>query len=191
MIVTPSNKLDAVNEILSAVGSSPVNSLEDELNVDVLNAVRILDSVSKEIQSRGWDFNIEDSVALLPDTDTNLVPCPNNYLRFVSSGYKLIRRSGYFFDILSQTNEFPEGLTLDTLVRGLDFEELPEVFRKFITCRAARIFQMRYLTSDDLNKHLMTEESSAYADIIDYDLTTGNYNILNDDQYISQYIQRS
>lgn len=191
MIVTPSNKLDAVNEVLSAVGSSPVNSLEDELNVDVLNAVRILDSVSKEIQSRGWDFNIEDSVALLPDDDTNLVPCPNNYLRFVSSGYKLIRRSGYFFDILSQTNEFPEGLTLDTLVRGLDFEELPEVFRKFITCRAARIFQMRYLTSDDLNKHLMTEESSAYADIIDYDLTTGNYNILNDDQYISQYIQRS
>lgn len=191
MIVTPSNKLDAVNEILSAVGSSPVNSLEDELNVDVLNAVRVLDSVSKEIQSRGWDFNIEDSVALLPDDDTNLVPCPNNYLRFVSSGYKLIRRSGYFFDILSQTNEFPEGLTLDTLVRGLDFEELPEVFRKFITCRAARIFQMRYLTSDDLNKHLMTEESSAYADIIDYDLTTGNYNILNDDQYISQYIQRS
>lgn len=191
MIVTPSNKLDAVNEILSAVGSSPVNSLEDELNVDVLNAVRILDSVSKEIQSRGWDFNIEDSVALLPDDDTNLVPCPNNYLRFVSSGYKLIRRSGYFFDILSQTNKFPEGLTLDTLVRGLDFEELPEVFRKFITCRAARIFQMRYLTSDDLNKHLMTEESSAYADIIDYDLTTGNYNILNDDQYISQYIQRS
>lgn len=191
MIVTPSNKLDAVNEILSAVGSSPVNSLEDELNVDVLNAVRILDSVSKEIQSRGWDFNIEDSVALLPDDDTNLVPCPNNYLRFVSSGYKLIRRSGYFFDILSQTNEFPEGLTLDTLVRGLDFEELPEVFRKFITCRAARIFQMRYLTSDALNKHLMTEESSAYADIIDYDLTTGNYNILNDDQYISQYIQRS
>lgn len=191
MIVTPSNKLDAVNEILSAVGSSPVNSLEDELNVDVLNAVRILDSVSKEIQSRGWDFNIEDSVALLPDDDTNLVPCPNNYLRFVSSGYKLIRRSGYFFDILSQTNEFPEGLTLDTLVRGLEFEELPEVFRKFITCRAARIFQMRYLTSDDLDKHLMTEESSAYADIIDYDLTTGNYNILNDDQYISQYIQRS
>lgn len=191
MIVTPSNKLDAVNEILSAVGSSPVNSLEDELNVDVLNAVRVLDSVSKEIQSRGWDFNIEDSVALLPDDDTNLVPCPNNYLRFVSSGYKLIRRSGYFFDILSQTNEFPEGLTLDTLVRGLDFEELPEVFRKFITCRAARIFQMRYLTSDDLDKHLMTEESSAYADIIDYDLTTGNYNILNDDQYISQYIQRS
>ena len=191
MIVTPSNKLDAVNEILSAVGSSPVNSLEDELNVDVLNAVRVLDSVSKEIQSRGWDFNIEDSVALLPDDDTNFVPCPNNYLRFVSSGYKLIRRSGYFFDVLSQTNEFPEGLTLDTLVRGLDFEELPEVFRKFITCRAARIFQMRYLTSDDLNKHLMTEESSAYADIIDYDLTTGNYNILNDDQYISQYIQRS
>lgn len=73
MIVTPSNKLAAVNEILSAVGSSPVNSLEDELNVDVLNAVRILDSVSKEIQSRGWDFNIEDSVALLPEDRKSVV----------------------------------------------------------------------------------------------------------------------
>ncbi len=41
MIITPSNELDAVNEILSSVGSSPVNSLEDDLNVDVLNAKRI------------------------------------------------------------------------------------------------------------------------------------------------------
>ena len=49
MIVTPSTELDAVNEILSSVGSSPVNSLEDDANVDVLNAVRILKAVSQEL----------------------------------------------------------------------------------------------------------------------------------------------
>lgn len=190
MIVTPSNELDAVNEILSAIGSSPVNSLQDDLNVDVLNAKRILQSVSQEIQSRGWDFNTEDSVALVPDTQTGFVPCPNNYLRFTSSGYKLIRRSGYFFDIASQTNVFPQGLTV-SLVRLLDFQELPQIFRKYITVRACRVFQMRYLTSTDIDTHLQLQESSAYSDIVDYDLTSGEYNIFEDDQTISQNIQRS
>ena len=50
---------------------------------------------------------------------------------------------------------------------------------------------MRYLSSDDIDKHLQIEQSSAYADIVDYDLTTGEYNILEDDETISQNIQRS
>ena len=50
---------------------------------------------------------------------------------------------------------------------------------------------MRYLTSTDIDTHLQLEESSAYADIVDYDLTSGEYNIFEDDQTISQNIQRS
>lgn len=190
MIVTPSNQLDAVNEVLSVIGSSPVNSLQDDLNVDVLNAKRILQGVSRQVQSRGWDFNTEDSVTLSPDTQTGLIPCPNNYLTFTASGYKLIRRQGYFFDISSQTNQFPGGLTI-SLIRQIDFQELPEIFRKYITVRASRVFQMRYLTSADIDQHLQIEQSSAYADLIDYDLTSGEYNIFEDDQTISQNILRS
>ena len=74
MIITPSNELDAVNEILSSVGSSPVNSLEDDLNVDVLNAKRILKATSIEIQSRGYKFNTLNNVYLKPDSDTGFVP---------------------------------------------------------------------------------------------------------------------
>lgn len=191
MIVTPSNELDAVNEVLSSVGASPISTLEDDLDVDSLNAQRILHGVSKEIQSRGYDFNTVNDITLMPDADSGLVPCPNSYLRFFSEGRKLIRRSGYFFDIESQTNEFPEGLLVGELVKELDFDALPDVFRKYITVRACRIFQMRYLTSQEIDQHLMAEESSAYADIIDYDLMQGNYNIYNDDQTISQNIQRS
>lgn len=191
MIVTPSNELDAVNEVLSSVGASPISTLEDDLDVDSLNAQRILHGVSKEIQSRGYDFNTVNDITLMPDADSGLVPCPNSYLRFFSDGMKLIRRSGYFFDIESQTNEFPEGLSVGELVKELDFDVLPDVFRKYITVRACRIFQMRYLTSQEIDQHLMTEESSAYADIVDYDLMQGNYNIYNDDQTISQNIQRS
>lgn len=190
MIITPSNQLDAVNEVLSAIGSSPVSSLQDDLNVDVLNAKRILQGVSKQVQSRGWDFNTEDSVYLQPDSQSLRVPCPNNYLKFTGQGYKLIRRQGYFFDIASQTNTFADGLTVD-LIRELDFEQLPQIFRKYITVRACRIFQARYLTSQAIDQHLQIEQSSAYADLIDYQLTSGTYNIFEDDQTISQNIQRS
>lgn len=191
MIITPSNELDAVNEILSSVGSSPVNSLEDDLNVDVLNAKRILKATSIEIQSRGYVFNTLNNVYLSPDSDTGLVPYARDYIRVFTTGYKLVDRSGYFFDLVSSTNEFPEGLTVGELVKELPFEELPVIFRKYITVRAARAFQMRYLTSGDIDAHLQLEESAAYADVVDYELMTGNYNVLNDDQFISQQIQRS
>lgn len=190
MLITPVSELDAVNEILSAIGSSPVNTIDDDLNVDVVNAKRILNGVSREIQAKGWDFNIEDSVTLTPDFETGLIPCPATYIKFFADGYKLIRRSGYFFDNLSQTNKFTEGLTV-TLIRELPFDELPDIFRKFVTVRACRVFQMRYLSSSDLDQHLAYEEAMAYADVLDYELTSGSFNIYEDDTTISQNIQRN
>lgn len=191
MIITPSNELDAVNEILSSVGSSPVNSLEDDLNVDVLNAKRILSAVSTEVQSRGYRFNTLNNVYLTPDSDTGLVPFAHDYIMVFSSGYKLVNRSGYFFDLETDTNEFPEGLTVTELVKKLPFEELPVVFRKYITVKAARTFQVKYLTSADIDASLQYEEATAYADIVDYDLMSGEYNIYSGDSFISQQIQRS
>ena len=189
MIITPQSELEAVNEILSSIGSSPVNSLEDDNNVDVINAKRILEGVSREIQSRGWWFNTLDKVHLDPEVEgygnsrKYFVPCPNSYIKFTSEDYKLLRREGYFLDQLSNTMNFPEGLDLDTLVKFLDFQELPEAFRKYITVRAARIFQMRYLSATELDQHLQVEESQAYSDLIGYELETGNYNIFDDEDW--------
>ena len=59
MIVTPDSELDAINEILTAIGSSPVNSLEDDANADVINARSMLYRVSREVQSAGYLSNTE------------------------------------------------------------------------------------------------------------------------------------
>lgn len=189
-ILTPQSELEAVNEILSSIGSSPVDTLDESLDVDVINAKRLLEATSREIQSRGWYFNTEDSVTLQPDTDSNMVPCPENYLVFYSDGYQLVRQSGYFFDIASRTSEFPNGLTV-TLIRYLQFDELPEVFRKYITVRTARLFQMRFLGAQELDVSLQFAESEAYSAIVDFELKTGNYNIYNDDTFNSGNIGRS
>lgn len=189
-ILTPQSKLEAINEVLSSIGSNPVDSLDESQDVDVLNAKRLLEHVSREIQSRGWYFNTEDDVTLQPDADTNLVPCPENYLVFYSEGYQLIRRDGYFYDITSQTGEFPDGLTL-SLIREVTFEELPEAFRHFIACRTARLFQMRYLGSSDIDQSLYLAESEAYGALMDYELKAGNYNIYDSDTFNSGNITRS
>lgn len=189
-ILTPQSELEAVNEILSSIGSSPVDTLDESLDVDVINAKRLLEATSREIQSRGWYFNTEDSVTLQPDTDSNKVPCPENYLVFYSDGYQLVRQSGYFFDIASRTSEFPNGLTV-TLIRYLQFDELPEVFRKYITVRTARLFQMRFLGAQEIDASLQFAESESYSAIIDFELKTGNYNVYNDDTFNSGNIGRS
>lgn len=189
-ILTPQSELEAVNEILSSIGSSPVDTLDESLDADVINAKRLLEATSREVQSKGWYFNTEDSVTLQPDTDSNRVPCPENYLVFYSDGYQLVRQSGYFFDIASRTSEFPNGLTV-TLIRYLQFDELPEVFRKYITVRTARLFQMRFLGAQEIDASLQFAESEAYSALVDFELKTGNYNIYNDDTFNSGNIGRS
>jgi Tail tubular protein len=191
MIITPQTELDAVNEILSTIGSMPVNTLDEQQDVDTINAQRILKGVSREVQSRGWYFNTLTSYTLTPDAYSDLIPYPNSYLKVFADGYQLVRKSGYFFDLTENTNEFPSGLTVDELVKEIDFENLPEAFRYYVTVKAARIFQARYLTSQEIDKHLQMEEAEAYTQIIDFDLQSANYNIFDDDQTISQNIQRS
>jgi hypothetical protein len=169
----------------------PVDTLDGQQDVDTINAQRVLQSVSREVQSRGWYFNTLTTYTLTPDTYTGLIPYPYSYLKVFADGYQLVRKSGYFFDLITDTNVFSDGLTVDELVKEIEFENLPEAFKYYITVRASRIFQARYLTSQEIDQHLQIEENNAYTQIIDFDLQSANYNIFDDDQTISQNIQRS
>ena len=191
MIVTPDSELDAINEILTAIGSSPVNSLEDDANADVINARSMLYRVSREVQSKGYLFNTEYEVELLPDFYTKKIQFPNSFIRVIGSRGNYVRRDGFFFDLTERTFKFPDGITLSTLVREVNFEDLPEVARKMITARAARIFQARYLSAQELDAELQQAESQAQGDLLDYELETSGYNIYSNDAFVQQQIQRN
>ena len=66
MEITALNELDAVNEIIGTLGESPINSLENMSNIDAINALRILRTISRQEQARGWSFNIIPSLTLTP-----------------------------------------------------------------------------------------------------------------------------
>lgn len=189
-IITPNSELEAVNEILSAVGAPPTNSLDDENNLDIINAKAVLNRVSREVQSRGWDFNIRENVTLPSDVFSQKVAYSSNYLRVIGSEYKLINQDGYFFDKDNRTFKFPNGITLSKLIVEESFSNLPTIIRKYITCRSARIFQSRYFGSLELDAELQNAEAEAKADLLDYELEYGGYNIFSSDSYISDAISR-
>ena len=57
MILTPLTKLDAVNEICGAMGEAPVDTLENSVYVDTINAVRMLEAETRAIHgSRLYRF---------------------------------------------------------------------------------------------------------------------------------------
>ena len=174
MALTTTTKLEAINTMLSAIGESPVNSLTSGL-VDAEQAETILNSVNREVQSMGWSFNTDLKRQFVPDTNKQ-IQIPSNILRIdmaqdktdklelVQRGTKLyIRASSSFFmdDDITQV--------LMNAVVLLDFEDLPEAARRYITIRAARIFQDRVVSSNDLHIYQERDELMALVELKDSD----------------------
>ena len=191
MIVTPNNLLEAVNEVLSAVGSPPALSLDGtvDANIDVINAQTMIQRVNREVQSRGWAFNTQTNVFLPSDIFSNRIAYLYTYLKVVGSTENVVNREGYFYNLDTNSYSFPDGVTLSILVNAVDFDYMPEVHKKYVTCRAARLFQSRYLTSQELDAELQNAELEANRGILDYELEYGKYTIFGD-TYISGQLQR-
>lgn len=77
-------KLDAINYILSAIGSVPVSNEEEiDEDVDAAAASELVDDLNQQIQTnngKGWWFNREGFHKLVPNPSTGNISVPNNTL---------------------------------------------------------------------------------------------------------------
>ena len=173
-------KLEAVNTMLSAIGESPVNSLTSGL-IEAETAETILNNVSREVQSEGWNFNREKRRPFLPDS-AGVIRLPTNILRADATNEQgsrdLVQRGLVMYDKINFTNVIGEKVFLDTVVE-LDFEYLPEVARRYITIKAARIFQDRVVGSDLLHGFNERDEMSAYFQLKEFEGETEDYSIFD------------
>ena len=107
-MITATSKLDAINIILSSIGSDPVNTINEEIDVDVANACRMLDRASRDIQRKGWDFNTY-TLTLSPDQYTGKVPWIPTIISYRSTdGTPYVKRGENFYDIENQTFQFKQ-----------------------------------------------------------------------------------
>lgn len=191
MNVETGEELAAVNDILASIGEPPVSTLEGDSNADVANARRILNKINRQIQSKGWTFNIEEGIELQADVFSKLIPFSPDYLSVMSpSGTtQYVNRGGYLFDRVNRTDIFEGGVTVN-LIRLKPYEEMPECFRHWIVTKAARQFNSRFFGAPEVDGVLQEEEAEAARDCFEYELDYGQYNMLDGDAFVSGQLSR-
>jgi hypothetical protein len=184
MAIVPAltTELDACNMIIAILGEAPFNSLEGDLTQDMVAARQILTEVSREVQDRSWNFNTEEDFPMRPNTGGEII-FPVNVLSFEPSEYKhptlkAAMRGSKLYDKENHTYIFSKTV-YGKIVWMLSFDEIPEVARKYITVRAARIFQTRHVGSEELYQFHEQDEVMAHGALLDREGDVGGHNILN------------
>ena len=180
-----SDELSAINDMLAAIGESPVNSLEGDPNADVANCRRILNQVNREVQGRGWTFNIEEGAVLTPDATTGFIQFTNDFLKMSSTGgTPYVSRNGLVYDRLNGTDRFSGPVTVD-LVRLREYSDMPECFRSYIIVKACRRFNIRFFGAGEIEGSLQEQETEAWIMCNEYELDYGNFNQLDGDAWVA------
>ena len=187
-----STELDAVNSILMSVGETPVNTLTVQ-SPEVAIAQKTLRQVCREIQAEGWSYNTENEYPIDLDTNNQCI-IPNNVLQLDlnifqhGKDYDVVRRSDNgvlkVYDKKGHTFTFENCSKLYfDIVWMVDFEDLPQAFKDYITTRASRIASNRMVNSQPSAKLLETDEAAARALAVEYEMKQSDHNIFNDYQY--------
>ena len=174
-------ELSAVNSILGSIGQSSVSSLNYE-NPEVGFIYNILTEVNKDVQNEGWHFNTEYHIKTEPDANKHIT-VPSNALRYdINDGLKdrtkdVVMRDGKLYDLVDHTNEFTGTLYLD-LVTLYAFEDLPNVFQRYITYRAAVRAATQLVSNPQLTTLLQNDENRARAACLEYECDKGDHTFL-------------
>jgi len=187
MSLARTTKLEAVNVMLGVIGESPVNTLGGSSRpVSVVTAENVLDEVNKAVQGIGWHFNTEHEYAFTKDADGKIT-LADNVLKVDAAADKhtdldLVQRGSQLYDRKEHTDVFTEDLEL-TVTFLLDFTDIPEQFRNYVTLKAARIFASRFMGSQEIMGFTLRDEIEAKAAAVDADSESadrtifGNYDV--------------
>jgi len=162
--LTPTTELEAVNVLLGAIGESPVSDLDAPGNLYASQARDTLRAVSREVQSKGWWFNEQESFTFTLNAEGR-VNAPAAILKVYPArgGTPLVLRGTRLVNPRTGEDTFDSPPVADYVVWFLAYEELPETARRYIAVRAARIFQTQVLGSDQLYVFTEDHEKEAYA----------------------------
>ena len=197
--VDPDTELSAVNAILGAIGQAPVSSLEYDSTTDsgafenpeIGFIYEILKQCNTDIQNEGWHFNREDHILSTQwrDPTTKYITLPANILRMdITDGTHgstglhdkhkdVVVRNGRLYDKVHHTDEFDKDVYLN-VVWLFPFEDLPSIFKRYITYKASGRAATQLVANTELVKLLNTQELQARAACVEYECNQGDHSYL-------------
>jgi len=190
---TKTTELEAVNTILSSVGEPPIVSLTGTQGADATIARNILTEVSREVQSQGWHFNTLYDQRFSPNT-SNEITLADEVLRVdnysgrsgsttiggLSEDRSVVQRGDKLFDKTNNTFTFTSSIQM-TVVYLYEFEEMPEPARRYVTIKAARIFQDRMVGSQKSHMFTMQDEMRCMSTLKEFEGDTADRSIFDND----------
>ncbi len=192
-------ELSAVNSILGAIGQAPITALGNVSTTVTTDAngvqtttssfdnpeaaiiYNLLRDANVDTQAEGWHFNTEKHVTFSKDANGRIA-IGNDILSMdlhdnqARRTYNLVRRNGFLYDKQDHTDVFTTDLDLD-IVRLYNFEDLPIVFRRYITYRASRQAATQLVSNPNLVKLLQGQESLARASLMEYECNQGDHSM--------------
>jgi hypothetical protein len=182
-MLTPMTELDAVNDMLAAIGQAPVSTLSVSGLQDVNIARSLLTRVLRGVLTRGWWFNTDAAREITPDLDGHLV-VPSGVLKIdPKEKYTGIvarthpTKGRILWNTADQTWMFTEPLEA-TVVWGFPFDELPESAKSYVAIAAGRKFQAQTIGSSALDGYAKDDEERAWADLVREDRASRDTNLL-------------
>ena len=141
----------------------------------------------------GWHFNTEIDWKLIPSSDTGEIFIPANCIQVDTSGASTLTdvaaRGNRLYDRVNHTYTFTAPITVQMVIL-LDFTDLPQAARHYISIRAARVFQQRMVGSETLGGFTEKDEARARASVRKLDANTADYNILTGSWSVARVLQR-
>ena len=176
-------ELSAVNNILGAIGQSPLTTLNFD-NPEVSFIYNLLRDANVDTQAEGWHFNTEKHVKYTPDSVTGKIAIGNDILSMdvhdnhIRREYNLVRRNGVLYDKQDHTDDFStiDSIDLD-VVKLQNYEDLPIIFRRYITYRASRMAATQLVANPNLVKLIAQQEALSRAALMEYECNQGNHSM--------------
>jgi len=191
--LTPTSELDAVNLCLFVVGESPVDTLDEDTLPESQMALKVLREESRALQTKGWSFNTDRAVKLIPDATTSNVALPANTLATVLApkfrGYGFVVRNNAIYWSINQTFAIPYPIWAD-IVLLLPFDQMPEYARWYVAVRAARRFQDAQLGDGALHQFEDKDEEAAWSEFQSREAEDAEYNVVGDSPSVRNIVIR-
>jgi hypothetical protein len=171
-------ELEATNLMLSAIGESPVSSLEI-MHPDVLSSRLLLKHSIAEILEPGKWFNTERRLFLNINAAGEIV-LPGNTLSVdpVDTRLDYIERNGRLYDMGNHTFIFSAGVHCDVSM-DMPFAELPFVAQNLALYNAAHALQANFIGDTNKLQNLTSRLALARKEFNKAELRSGDYNARN------------
>lgn len=173
--------LDAVNELLRAVRTAPVNSIESG-NVRAALAEDALNTERRKVCALGWWFNQDRQVTLTPNASQQIV-IPSTYLKvdkydiYDRTVPDITVRGALLYNKTDKDFTFAENIDVNVTYL-IDWEDLPYEIQNMVTKEAKITFVENTLDPSAVTPWMVEELREARALANQVNAQNSNFNML-------------